>query len=230
MSKRYSRLTQKAHATDYDGRELKDYSAAAAGLFGTYRVPAALFAGASAGAAFAMPIAGSDAPREAVVKRLYSILMVGSLTCQLQTVIISTVAIGRLARDFDDAHCLGAFLRRNFELEWLATRCNFFFGVMGFAVAVGLRAWVTVACPAVAKVALQIVVTGTLFALAFVNDGAGGDAIDDPVWRLPALYARALAKKAKRRPLFAVAATSAAYTCFLAVHSAFHVWRSLHPA
>jgi hypothetical protein len=41
--------------------ELKDYSGAAGGLFGTYRIPASLFAGASAGAAFAMPIVLGEA-------------------------------------------------------------------------------------------------------------------------------------------------------------------------
>ena len=41
--------------------ELKDYSGAAGGLFGTYRIPASLFAGASAGAAFAMPILAGEA-------------------------------------------------------------------------------------------------------------------------------------------------------------------------
>ena len=41
--------------------ELKDYAGAAGGLFGTYRIPASLFAGASAGAAFAMPIIVGEA-------------------------------------------------------------------------------------------------------------------------------------------------------------------------
>ena len=41
--------------------ELKDYAGAAGGLFGTYRIPASLFAGASAGAAFAMPIVLGEA-------------------------------------------------------------------------------------------------------------------------------------------------------------------------
>ena len=40
--------------------ELKDYAGAAGCLFGTYRIPASLFAGASAGAAFAMPILGEE--------------------------------------------------------------------------------------------------------------------------------------------------------------------------
>ena len=39
--------------------ELKDYKSEASSLFGNIRVPAALFAGASAGAAFAMPVAAA---------------------------------------------------------------------------------------------------------------------------------------------------------------------------
>ena len=41
--------------------ELKDQSGTAGSLFGTYRIPASLFAGASAGAAFAMPIVLGEA-------------------------------------------------------------------------------------------------------------------------------------------------------------------------
>jgi len=62
------------------------------------------------------------------------------------------------------------------------------------------------------------------------SDDSGGDTIDDPVWKLPALYAKALTKKAKRRPLFAIAALSAVYTCFFTVHSALDVWSYLYPA
>ena len=41
--------------------ELKDHAGTAGSLFGTYRIPASLFAGASAGAAFAMPILAGEA-------------------------------------------------------------------------------------------------------------------------------------------------------------------------
>ena len=51
-----SRLIRRATAATTVQPELRDYAGAASALFGTYRVPGALFAGASAGAAFAMPL------------------------------------------------------------------------------------------------------------------------------------------------------------------------------
>ncbi len=55
-----SATSLRSGATQQSG-ELKDYAGAAGGLFGTYRIPASLFAGASAGAAFAMPIVLGEA-------------------------------------------------------------------------------------------------------------------------------------------------------------------------
>jgi hypothetical protein len=46
-----SRLIRRATAAATVQPELRDYAGAASALFGTYRVPGALFAGASAGAA-----------------------------------------------------------------------------------------------------------------------------------------------------------------------------------
>ena len=160
--------------------ELKDYAGAAGGLFGTYRIPASLFAGASAGAAFAMPILAGEAatlgsvvsvdsfsgrvdgvkgtpsrherqrgvsPRfrsHRYVKRIYAALMISSLVCQLQVIVVSTVALERLSRAYDKETSVEAFMRRYFDLEWIAVRLNFFVGVLSFVTAIGLRAWQTI--------------------------------------------------------------------------------------
>ena len=112
--------------------ELKDYSGAAGGLFGTYRIPASLFAGASAGAAFAMPIVLGEAATLGYVKRIYAALMISSLVCQLQVIVVSTVALERLSRPYDKETSVENFMRRYFDLEWIAVRLNFFVGVLSF--------------------------------------------------------------------------------------------------
>lgn len=112
--------------------ELKDYAGAAGGLFGTYRIPASLFAGASAGAAFAMPILAGEAATLGYVKRIYAALMISSLVCQLQVIVGSTVALERLSRAYDKETSVESFMRRYFDLEWIAVRLNFFVGVLSF--------------------------------------------------------------------------------------------------
>jgi hypothetical protein len=124
--------------------ELKDYAGAAGGLFGTYRIPASLFAGASAGAAFAMPIVAGELATLGYVKRIYAALMISSLVCQLQVIVVSTVALERLSRPYDQETSVENFMRRYFDLEWIAVRLNFFVGVLSFVTAIGLRAWQTV--------------------------------------------------------------------------------------
>ncbi|KAH8043233.1 hypothetical protein JL722_15285 [Aureococcus anophagefferens] len=113
--------------------------------------------------------------------------MVSSLTMQMQVVLISTVAIGALANRFDEEPSLGAFLRRNFELEYVATRLNFYVGLTSFLVALGVRAWISIACPVVARAAL-------------LNDIA--------VHQLPWRYAQLLARKAASSPAYAAAAAA----------------------
>ena len=179
--------------------ELKDYSGAAGGLFGTYRIPASLFAGASAGAAFAMPIVLGEAATLGYVKRIYAALMISSLVCQLQVIVVSTVALERLSRLYDKETSVENFMRRYFDLEWIAVRLNFFVGVLSFVTAIGLRAWQTIACPVVAKITLYTVISGSLTALAFVrsNEDCGGD-LNDAFFKLP-FVSRVLAETESRR-------------------------------
>ena len=212
MRTRSAATSLRSGATQQSG-ELKDYAGAAGGLFGTYRIPASLFAGASAGAAFAMPILAGEAATLGYVKRIYAALMISSLVCQLQVIVVSTVALERLSRAYDKEVSVEAFMRRYFDLEWIAVRLNFFVGVLSFVTAIGLRAWQTIACPVVAKITLYTVISGSLTALAFVrsNEDCGGD-LNDAFFRLPYLYARAMAKRARQNSMFAVAGLSVAFT------------------
>ena len=70
-----------------------------------------------------------------------------------------------------------------------------------------------IACPVVAKITLYTVISGSLTALAFVrsNEDCGGD-LNDAFFRLPYLYARAMAKRARQNSMFAVAGLSVAFT------------------
>jgi len=77
--------------------ELKSYASEASNLFGNLRVPASLFAGASVGAAFAMPIDGPEGLKIGLVKRLYALLMISSLACQVVVVVVTTCTMGALA-------------------------------------------------------------------------------------------------------------------------------------
>jgi hypothetical protein len=79
------------------------------------------------------------------VKRIYAALMISSLVCQLQVIVVSTVALERLSRAYDKEVSVEAFMRRYFDLEWIAVRLNFFVGVLSFVTAIGLRAWQTIA-------------------------------------------------------------------------------------
>ena len=166
------------------------------------------------------------------VKRIYAALMISSLVCQLQVIVVSTVALERLSRPYDKEVSVESFMRRYFDLEWIAVRLNFFVGVLSFVgtsvceksarssvsrpaqvTAIGLRAWQTIACPVVAKITLYTVISGSLTALAFVrsNEDCGGD-LNDAFFRLPYLYARAMAKRARQNSMFAVAGLSVAFT------------------
>ena len=145
MRTRSAATSLRSGATQQSG-ELKDYAGAAGGLFGTYRIPASLFAGASAGAAFAMPILAGEAATLGYVKRIYAALMISSLVCQLQVIVVSTVALERLSRPYDKEVSVESFMRRYFDLEWIAVRLNFFVGVLSFVTAIGLRAWQASAC------------------------------------------------------------------------------------
>ena len=70
--------------------------------------------------------------------------MISSLVCQLQVIVVSTVALERLSRAYDKEVSVEAFMRRYFDLEWIAVRLNFFVGVLSFVTAIGLRAWACV--------------------------------------------------------------------------------------
>lgn len=195
--------------------ELKDYSGEASGLFGNVRIPAALFAGASAGAAFAMPLGhGAEAFRVAMVKRVYALLMMGSLSSQILAVVIATLAVGSLAtsESKNPTSSVAQLIRDKYHLEWIGTRWHFLSGVLMFVVGLGLRAWVTISCPVFAKAALGVIVSSALLCVAFIEHSQQGGELLDGFVKLPFKYIQLFLERAKGNPLFALAFVAGAVT------------------
>jgi hypothetical protein len=191
--------------------ELMEHKAEASNLFGNVRIPAALFAGASAGAAFALPITPSVGVRLGLVQRLYSLLMMGALSYQILAVVVSTLAVASLAtRKCPLTASVGALLQQEYELEWVAVRFHFLCGLIMFITGIGLRAWIAIACPVIAKAALGVILSSAALCVAFIQDVEQHQADDcgcllDGVVKLPTKYLSLLAKKSMQKPLFAIA-------------------------
>ena len=197
--------------------EQKEYKSEASNLFGNIRVPAALFAGASAGAAFAMPI-GSGTFKVELSKRVYALLMMSSLTFEIIAVVVSTLVVASMSTttSFPKTSSLEDLLDQHYQFEWVTTRFHFLSGVLLFILGIGIRAWVSISCPIIARAALGTVLTGTLMCVAFVEDSSttslyteGDDSrnssLMNGVLALPWNYLKLLFDKAKTRPLFAIA-------------------------
>jgi len=216
---------------------LKESKAQANALFGNIRVPAALFAGASAVAAFAMPIVDAERGLKlGFVKRLYALLMMSALSSQIVAVVVSTLSLSSLALMRDDAAAeTTANEKKNlletdrYEFNWAASRFHFLNGVLCFVVGIGLRAWVTVKCPIIARAALGIILSGAALCVAFIQemeDSMSSDNSSDGIilLRLPVRYARLFWKKARKQPagLFAAAwmlsTASALYVAYNVPH------------
>lgn len=186
--------------------QLKDFRGEAAGIFGNVRIPAALFAGASAGAAFALPVAAttSEGVRIGLVKRLYELMMMTSLSSEVVAVVVSTLVLSRLSTSLNvpKATSLQAFLQSHLELEFLAVRWHFLSGVLFFLLATGLRAWISIACPIVAKAALGIILSSATLCVAFVQDAE--TTMLDGIVQLPFKFLSRLSRRI-HNPLFALA-------------------------
>lgn len=189
---------------------LKDYSNEAASLFGNVRIPAALFAGAAAGSAFALPLSAgvTEGLKVEMVKRLYALLMMGALSAEIVAVVVSTLTMGALATQstLRKTTSLGAFLDDFYNLEWISTRMHFLSGIMFFSVGTGLRAWITIGCPIIAKAALGIILSSSLLCLSFWIP-LEGDSFLDGVFKLPLKYVGALWQRSKKSGMFAATLT-----------------------
>jgi len=222
-----------------ESQSLQDYRPQASALFGNIRIPAALFAGASAGAAFAMPILATDASMKlGLVKRLYALLLLGALSCEVVAVVVSTLAVGALStgcQGKEDCNVkttsVAELLQEYYSLEWVTARLHFLAGVVLFLVGVGMRAWVTIACPVISKAALGMIVSSTFLCLAFIQElkeRSTGASILDGVVRMPLHYLRLLFHKAReKKPLFQLAFVSSLGTAIYIIAKTPHILKWL---
>lgn len=205
-----------------------DYTKGAASVFGNLRVPSALFAGAAAGSAFALPIQTSDDSLSTCLKSVYALLMISCLSCNLTSIVIGTLSISKLATmeeenedDLPTYRSLVDFLIGEFELEFTASRTSFITGLVTFAFAIGLRAWITFENPLVGAAGMGIIVSGLLFCFAFLDEIFGQDLTfggnNRPLVGLPLRCAELITKEAETNEFFAVALAASAITAVLIV-------------
>jgi hypothetical protein len=215
-----------------EAAELKDYGSEMSALFGNIRIPAALFAGASAGAAFAMPLGQADGLKLGFVKRIYALLMMSALSCQLLAIIVATLSMGTIAVSAESrkAKCLADYIEEHFDLNWVTARWNFLAGIFAFVIGMGIRAWLSVTCPIFGKAALGIIASSTIFAVGFIEDNerkrrSGG--VSKGLFGLTIKYVISMLKKAKKDPLFALGSLLSAVTWGYVAYNLPHVWQYL---
>jgi hypothetical protein len=127
---------------------IKDYSDAASSYFTSIRVPAALIAGSSLSALFALVRESRDA-MAAKRSRLETAVLIGhhlcallSLTLSVNTIVTATATSNAilLGRENPMASSAYALLLREYEFEFLMTRWSFFVGLFSFLGSVAARA------------------------------------------------------------------------------------------
>ena len=152
--------------------EMKDFSGEASNLFNNIRTPAALVAGATFGAAFALQPTSGEAMAIGLCKRIYLLISVGAVSAELIAVLVSSITLGRLGSEGRRSSASGSvvdYLREHYELEYVATQFNFQVGLLGLCAMLGIRAWVTFSCPRFARIAVGFVTSALLTMLAFMK-------------------------------------------------------------
>lgn len=238
-NKRYSGAISESFASGHERAtdnssdstmELQDFSNEASSLFANVRIPAALFAGAAIGAAYAMPV-GTATTREGLLlgftRRIYALLMIHSLSAEIVALVVATVAmIGISAKmKCEKAASLPEWMELQYEAEWFTCTFSFLSGIISFCLASGLRAWLSMGCPVLGASSLGLLVTATLLSLAFVDDlqKANGSSL----MSLPIKQARVLWRLARRSPLFFLSFLSMVATILFTVIRVPHLYRFL---
>jgi len=193
---------------------------------------AALFAGASAGAAFAMPLGTSDGLALGFVKRIYALLMMSALSCQLLAIIVATLSMGNISISPEPrmASSLPGYIEEHFDLSWVTARWNFLFGIFAFVLGQGMRAWLTTGCPIFGRAALGIIASSSILAIGFIEDSdrkrSSGGASEGLI-SLTVKYVRLTLKKATKDPWFALGSLLTALTWLYVIYNLPHVYKYL---
>ena len=208
-------------------KEQRDHSGQVSSLFGNLRIPAALFAGASAGSAFAMPLTATDGLNFGITKRLYALLMVGSLSAQIIVIVVSTMAMGALStRPQQLTRSTQDLLDSSYNFEWITTKLHFLMGILLFVTASGLRAWVSISCSVFAKAAVGLIASSTIFCLAVIDEREREN--NSSLLKIPFKFFRLMIGRIKRvEPLFAVSFVLGAGTFLFILAKAPHIYHYL---
>lgn len=135
---------------------LKDHSGAVAGLFNNMRTPAALIGGALVpiGMLTAPTIQKDDSKFDRIAKRVNILLAVSSLLSEVLAVVYASIAINKLTEVPSPLTAnVADLISQKYELAWLGTNIHFLYGLLGFGLIVGGKAYFLFGNP-VGKIAL----------------------------------------------------------------------------
>ena len=168
-----------------DATMLQDYSAAAAGLFGNMRIPAALVAGAVIPLGFvAAPQLekGKEGTIQRLVKIVHALCGIFTLTTELVTIVWSTISVNKLTEvAYLPTENVMALLQRDFELQWLACNVHFLGGLFALAAMTGMRMFMLYG-RRVGSIAMLSAASSICLMTGVVNDGISlGDGVNGGV-------------------------------------------------
>jgi hypothetical protein len=205
--------------------EVHDFSKDASGIFGNIRLASLFPGGAIIGQAFAIPLMSADTFAVGIVKRLYLLVAVSSLSSSLISVVYSSAAINRLSlAPSAPAVSLRALLERDFEFFWTGCNVHFNIAVVGLASMVATRAWLTFGCPVFGRVGGLLVFSAVLqMVSALGDDGAGAHPLSQS-----ARHAVLLWRRARCSPLTAASVGLGALCLALTADAVPHVYSYIH--
>lgn len=125
-----------------------DYVSTASSLFANVRLPASILAGALVplGFGFVLPADGpafEPATRRSLI-RMHRLVAIVSYACLLTCIVYSSVSINALVEvGHAPSTSVIDLIRREYELQWLATNVTFLLGLCGTLVMVAIRALLT---------------------------------------------------------------------------------------
>ena len=125
-----------------------DYVSTASSLFANVRLPASILAGALVplGFGFVLPVDGpafEPATRRWLI-RLHRLVAIVSYACLLTCIVYSSVSINSLVEvGHAPSTSVIELIRREYELQWLATNVTFQLGLCGTLLLVAIRALLT---------------------------------------------------------------------------------------
>ncbi len=143
-----ARLATRARFAIMLGGGGDNFAAAASALFANIRLPASILAGAliPLGFGFALPTEGAAFTAQTRLRfiQVHRVIAVISYASLLVSIVYASVAINSLAENaHESASSVSALIMREYDLAWVATNCNFLFGLYGALVLIALRALLT---------------------------------------------------------------------------------------